>query len=304
MSAQYAILTSDSGNTGKKVDLSELTVSAQTVERQNVCLADPTAAAGLATVVASNAATSETATACLRTASSMFALDAAASAGSQQVPLAVESTAQPNLRTSVWQAGNEASVKAASTATTATDKALVVGIHPSSPVTTNADGTPAGGALATKCLLIGGQFLAYGSLPALTTGQGASLQTDIPGNLKVAVAPLGTPIYAGASSGGAGAANATLTIPSGKMGYLDGFDLDGCGATAGSAISVTVTGLLGGTLTFTVGIPAGATVPYHQSFRFNPPLRAAAVNTNIVVNVPSYGSGNTASTTNAYGHYV
>ena len=37
---------------------------------------------------------------------------------------------------------------------------------------------------------------------------------------------------------------------------------------------------------------------------YNPPLQASAVNTNIVVNVPSFGSGNTASSTNAYGHYV
>jgi hypothetical protein len=118
----------------------------------------------------------------------------------------------------------------------------------------------------------------------------------------VGVVPNGTPIYATVSAG-ATQNVATLVIPSAKTGYLDGFDLDGLGATSGSAINVTVGGILGGTLTFAVGIPAGATVPFHQSFRFNPPLKASAANTNIVVTVPSYGTGNTAASVNAFGRY-
>jgi hypothetical protein len=113
----------------------------------------------------------------------------------------------------------------------------------------------------------------------------------------------GTPIYGGAASGGAAPAVATLVIPAAKMGYIDGFDLDGLGATAGSAIAVTIAGLLGGTLTFQVGIPAGVTVPFSLSRRFNPPLQASAVATNIVVTAPSFGAGNTQSSCNAYGHY-
>lgn len=284
MTAAVVNLTADSQNTGQKIDLNTLTVSSVTVLRQNICLADPTVAAGIATVGASNAALSETATAALRTASGLFALDTAASAGSQQVPLQVESTAQPNLKTSLWSGGNEAAVKAASTAAAAADKALVVSLSPNSPPV--------------------GTFTAWASLPALTTGQSASLQTDPTSNLKVGVAPLGTPIYASAN-GGAQANNVTLTIPANKMGYLDGFDIDGLGATSGSAIAVTVTGLLGGTLTFSVGIVAGATTPITPCVkRFNPPLQGSAVNTNIVVNVPSFGSGNTAASANAYGHYI
>jgi hypothetical protein len=87
-----------------------------------------------------------------------------------------------------------------------------------------------------------------------------------------------------------------------KMMFLDGFDVDGLGATAGSAVSVTITGLLGGTLTFLMGVPAGVTTPFAYSKRFNPPLQASAVNTSIAVVVASFGSGNTASTVNAYGH--
>jgi hypothetical protein len=125
---------------------------------------------------------------------------------------------------------------------------------------------------------------------------------DSSGTVHTGIVPPGTPIYASAN-GAAQANNATLTIPSAKMGYLDGFDVDGLGATAASAIAVTVTGLIGGTLTFQFGIPAGVGVPVTFSKRFNPPLKASAVNTNIVVNVPTFGSGNTAASTNAYGHY-
>lgn len=101
------------------------------------------------------------------------------------------------------------------------------------------------------------------------------------------------------------ATNTTLTIPSAKMGYLDGFDIDGMGATAGSVVIVTVAGLLGGTLNYALPIVAGNTTP-NPSFtkRFNPPLQASATNTNIVVSVPSFGSGSPGQSTNTFGHYV
>ncbi len=215
---------------------------------------------------------------------------------------------------------NLCTVKAATViAAISTDTALVVAPLPTSNgtqtmpvgdafaraifVSQGAEAVKAGATAAANSVLQGGQFLANASLLALTTGQQGPLQCDPAGTLKVGSAVLGVPIYNGANAG-ATQNVATLTIPSAKMGFLDGFDLDGLGATAGSAVAVTVVGLLGGTLTFQVGIPAGATVPYHQSFRFNPPLQASATNTNIVVTAPSYGTGNTAASINAYGHYV
>lgn len=194
-------------------------------------------------------------------------------------------------------------VKAASTAAVAGDTGLVVALHPTSPVTTNADATLTAGTAPAKAFVLAGQFLSNATLPAATTAQTVALQTDPAGTQKVGLAVLGTPIYNGANAG-ATQNVATLTIPAAKMGFLDGFDLDGLGATAGSAIALTMVGLLGGTLTIQVGIPAGATVPFHQSFRFNPPLQASAVATNIVVTAPSYGTGNTAASINAYGHYL
>jgi len=47
-------LVSDASNTGKKVDVSELTVGANTVERQRNCIGDPTSATGLMAVKAAS----------------------------------------------------------------------------------------------------------------------------------------------------------------------------------------------------------------------------------------------------------
>ncbi len=216
---------------------------------------------------------------------------------------------------------NAITVKAASTQLALTDTSLVVaplqttdGTH-TTPIgdasaraifmSLGSEAAKAGATAAAQCLLQGGEFLAAASLLALTTGQQGPLQCDPAGTLKVGSAVLGTPIYAGSgASGGAAAANTTLTITAGKMGFLDGFDIDGLGATSGAAIAVTVVGLLGGTLTFEVGIPAGATVPFSYSKRFNPPLQASGTGVNIVLNVPSFGSGNTQSSSCAYGHML
>jgi hypothetical protein len=127
---------------------------------------------------------------------------------------------------------------------------------------------------------------------------------DLAGNLNVGVHPPGLPVYATAASGGAAAASAALAAVANKMNYLDGFDIDGLGATAGASVALTITGALGGTLTYNYGVPAGVTVPVRSSYRFNPPLQALAVNTAITVAVASFGAGNTASSMNVYGHLV
>jgi hypothetical protein len=108
-----------------------------------------------------------------------------------------------------------------------------------------------------------------------------------------------------ASSGNvaAGTASATLAAVSGKTNYLSGFSLTSSGATAASVVTGTVTGILGGTLSFTQAVVAGATLanaPLNVSF--NPPLAASAPNVAIVVSFPSLGAGNTNTTVNAFGY--
>lgn len=99
----------------------------------------------------------------------------------------------------------------------------------------------------------------------------------------------------------AAANNQTLVAAAGKRTYITGFRLDGLGATAGSIITVTVTGLAV-TLTYLFSVPAGAAVATTPlAINFPRPIPASADNTAIVVNVASYGVGNTQAIAMAYG---
>jgi hypothetical protein len=122
--------------------------------------------------------------------------------------------------------------------------------------------------------------------------------------------------YAGQTPGGVGsdisnasgnkaaaAANAVLTPATGQFAYMTGFDVTGGGATAASEVLVTVTGLLVGTLTYVLNVPAGVTPTFNPALniRFPYPMIASAISSAITVNVPSFGSGNTNAATVAYG---
>ena len=107
------------------------------------------------------------------------------------------------------------------------------------------------------------------------------------------------------SSGVVANANAvaTLTGVSAKSTYLSGFDITSDGATAGGCVNPTVTGLLGGTRTYTYCVPTGATVMATPLvISFVPPLISSTTNTNIVVTVPALGAGSTTATVNAQGY--
>lgn len=103
------------------------------------------------------------------------------------------------------------------------------------------------------------------------------------------------------SANAAAANNQTLAAAPSMRTYIQGFWITGAGATAGSTIAVTITGLTN-TLTYYLTIPTGAsTAIAPQWIEFNPPLPASADNTAIVVNVPSFGAGNTAASAAAWG---
>lgn len=104
------------------------------------------------------------------------------------------------------------------------------------------------------------------------------------------------------ATGAASAITATLAAAAGKWTYITGFEVTGAGATAPSVVAVTVTGLLGGTRNYYISIPAGAAVGVQPLVVFfDPPLPASAVNTAIVVNVASFGAGNTSTAVAASG---
>src|SRR6266849_340723 len=121
--------------------------------------------------------------------------------------------------------------------------------------------------------------------------RGVAVTQNIPGEVELEVS----------SANAAAANNQTLANAAAKMTYITGFTITGGGATGASIITVTVTGLTN-TLTYFVPIPAGAGVSITPLYVFFArPIPASAVNTAIVVNVPSFGAGNTAAAANAYG---
>lgn len=105
------------------------------------------------------------------------------------------------------------------------------------------------------------------------------------------------------SAAAAAANNVTLPGVAGRTTYLSGFEITGAGATAASVIAVTVTGTVSGTLNYALAVPAGAAVGVTPLLvEFARPIPASAPNTAIVVNVPSFGAGNTNAAVTAHGY--
>lgn len=107
------------------------------------------------------------------------------------------------------------------------------------------------------------------------------------------------------SSGNVAAAPAVATMPAipGKTNFVTGLEITGGGATTGALVLAALSGLLGGTLSYVVGVVTGATLPNAPvQVSFNPPLPASAVNTAIVLTVPSLGVGNTNAIATLHGY--
>lgn len=117
--------------------------------------------------------------------------------------------------------------------------------------------------------------------------------------------PGAIPITASAS-GTTGAVVATIPALANKTAVICGFYYAGSNATAAQAGSVTVTGTVGGTMSF--GYPtlaSGATVPNAGPVdeAFMPCVPATSVAVAIVVSGPALGAGATVATTTAWGFY-
>lgn len=103
-----------------------------------------------------------------------------------------------------------------------------------------------------------------------------------------------TPTTASAT-GTTGATTATLAAVSAKFTYLCGFTITS-DATAAVAGTATVTGIVGGTMSFIQNVGA-ATAAGILSQTFNPCLQSSAVNTAVAINSVAAGvGGNTAVT--------
>lgn len=105
-----------------------------------------------------------------------------------------------------------------------------------------------------------------------------------------------------AQTGAASAITPTIAAVAGKTGFVNGFSVDGLGATAASVIEVTLAGLVGGTRRYKLSIPAGATTAISRLVvEFVRPIPTTAVNTAIVLTVPSFGAGNTSAVAEIHG---
>ena len=94
----------------------------------------------------------------------------------------------------------------------------------------------------------------------------------------------------------------TLATTSGKTTYITGFTMSASGATAGAAVTCTLTGPITGTKTYIFTFPLGAAVPSPSLVvAFNPPLAASTTNTTIVASCPAGGTGNTHAAMTAEG---
>jgi hypothetical protein len=107
-----------------------------------------------------------------------------------------------------------------------------------------------------------------------------------------------------ATSGNVANTNAVATLAGSASvtNYLSGVEITFCGATGASNVIATITGLLGGTKSFVVAVPAGINTQGESLIiDFDPPLPASAANTAITVTLPALGAGNTHACVNAHG---
>jgi hypothetical protein len=138
---------------------------------------------------------------------------------------------------------------------------------------------------------------------AATTAQIQNVSCDAFGNTGKSFTPaMATQITAQSATTANTANAATLAAAASKFTYISGFACTAGGATAASLITVTVAGTITGSLTYTMAIPAGATLAAAPLIiSFPNPVQGSAVNTAISVTIGAAGSGNTVEQCNAQG---
>jgi hypothetical protein len=110
------------------------------------------------------------------------------------------------------------------------------------------------------------------------------------------------PLHSSSGNQANATATATLAGVALKTTYITGFEVTGAGATAGLPVIVTVTGVLGGTLSYIYTAATGATLANTPlQVEFPEPVPASAVNTAIVVSCPALGLGATNNAVVAHG---
>ncbi len=85
--------------------------------------------------------------------------------------------------------------------------------------------------------------------------------------------------------------------------FCSGFEITSLGATAAGAVKATLTGLLGGTITYDMAIPAGVTTAAAPLVvQFPVALAGVGVSTDVVLTLPASGAGNTSANVVLHGY--
>jgi hypothetical protein len=110
--------------------------------------------------------------------------------------------------------------------------------------------------------------------------------------------------YTNQASGNVANAPAITTLAASKLNlYVTGFEITGAGATAAGCVNATLTGLVGGTQTYTFCAPAGPSVGITPLLvQFTSPI-PSNFNTPVVLTLPALGAGNTNAAVNLHGYY-
>ena len=183
------------------------------------------------------------------------------------------------------------------------DGSLIVVSDSGGDAVTLAAGAVAAGAYVAGSILNGADVTqGLKADAAWTTGDGTVIAL-----LKALANGTGMPAGAVAVTGASGnvaaaSAVATLAAAASKTTYITGFQITAGGATGAALVTATVVGTITGTLSYTFATPVGATLgatPLTVSFPV--PVPASAVNTAIVVTLPSLGTGNLNATVVATG---
>lgn len=118
--------------------------------------------------------------------------------------------------------------------------------------------------------------------------------------------PLGaTPVQVSSGNVANAIASATMPAVAAKINYATGFEITGAGATTGLPVTVTLTGVLGGTLSYTYTFAVGALLPNQPLIiEFPEPVPASAANIALVLSCPAGGAGNTNNSVTLHGFVV
>lgn len=124
----------------------------------------------------------------------------------------------------------------------------------------------------------------------------------------VSVVPAGNalnnqqPFQATGTSGGAASITLTIAAVPGKIVYVQGIVITGSGATAAGTVTATLKS--GGTTVMSIDIPVVAIATNNQgayTMFFSAPFPGLGPGQSMVLAVPSFGAGNTASSATMWG---